>query len=104
MAEVLTEIPVTADRDQTFAVQLAGQRLFFRLWWNATIGRWSFDLDINDIIALRGRRIVENVNLIGTFNFGIGGLYAVPVVAGAVADFGGLSGGAVKFLHYGPEN
>jgi hypothetical protein len=62
--------------DQEFTTVLSNQRCTLRFRYSPTTNRWSFDLRIGDDQVLFGRRVVTGVDLIGSFNFGIGGIFA----------------------------
>lgn len=85
--------------DQQFGTVLNNQRVTIRLRYNVYIDRWSFDLSIDDLPVLHGRRVVIGVDLLKPFNFGIGMLFALPTAAGDEVTRDNLIGGIVNFYH-----
>lgn len=86
----------TTDANQKFAMILNDQRVSFRFWYNSTNDRWSFDLSIDDLPVLYGRRVTLGVDLLAPFSFGIGKLFAVDSVPGAVPDRLQFPNGSVR--------
>lgn len=62
--------------DQQFSAILERRRVTLRLRYNVTSARWSFDIAIDDVPVLHGRRIVTGVDLLKPFNLGIGVIFA----------------------------
>lgn len=85
--------------DQQFGTIINNRRVTIRLRYNPTSERWSFDLAIDDLPVLQGRRIVTGVDLLAPFNFGLGVIFAAAVTPGAVADREALPAGTVKLFH-----
>lgn len=85
--------------DQQFATILNGRRVTLRLRYNVTTERWSFDLSIDDLPVLHGRRIVTGVDLLAPFGFGIGMIVAAPIKPGSEPDRTSLPNGNVKLFH-----
>ena len=92
----MIEFKITDDADQLFSAILDGQRVTMRLRYNKFLDRWSLDLSIDDLPVLLGRRIVMGTDLLGAFDFGVGAVFAAPVVAGSVPDRRGLPDGLVR--------
>lgn len=90
---------VADEADQQFATVLNGRRVTIRLRYNVTIDRWSFDLSIDDLPVLHGRRIVPGVDLLEPFRFGIGMLAAAPIKTGSLPGRTDLPNGNVKLFH-----
>lgn len=67
-----------------------------RVYYNPTTDRWDFDLSIDDLPVVYGRRIVTGVDLLEPFDLGIGMLIAIPNVRGAVPDRSSLPDGRVR--------
>jgi len=82
--------------DQQFGAIFNRRRVTIRLRYNVTIDRWSFDLSIDDLPVLYGRRIVTGIDLLANFNFGIGQLFAWPMVDGAEPNRENLPNGNVR--------
>lgn len=90
---------IADEADQQFATVMGGRRVTIRLRFNVTIDRWSFDLSIDDLPVLHGRRIVTGIDLLEPFAFGIGLLIAAPIKTGSLPDRGDLPNGNVKLFH-----
>lgn len=82
--------------DQQFGTIINGRRVTIRLRYNPTNDRWSFDLSIDDLPVLHGRRIVTGVDLLAPFNLGLGVIFAAEVTPGAVPDRDALPAGEVR--------
>jgi hypothetical protein len=85
--------------DQQFGTIINNQRVTIRLRWNLTSGRWSFDLSIDDLPVLTGRRVVSGIDLLSAFNFGIGAIFALPAVPTALPGREELPSGDVRLYH-----
>lgn len=85
--------------DQQFGTIINNQRVTIRLRWNLSSERWSFDLAIDDLPVLTGRRIVCGIDLLSPFNFGIGAIFALPAVPGAEPGREELPAGDVRLYH-----
>lgn len=85
--------------DQTFGTIIANRRVTIRLRWNLSSGRWSFDLAIDDLPVLTGRRIVLGVDMLAPFDFGIGAIFALAAVPGAQPGRNELPAGDVRLYH-----
>ncbi|MBD8556289.1 hypothetical protein IFT84_17410 [Rhizobium sp. CFBP 8762] len=90
---------VSDQADQQFSAVVSNRRITLRLRYNPTNDRWSFDLSIDDTPVLHGRRIVIGVDLLAAFDFGVGVIFAAPVVEGAEPNRVQLPNGSVKLLH-----
>lgn len=90
---------IADEADQQFATILNGRRVTIRLRYNVTVNRWSFDLSIDDLPVLHGRRIVTGIDLLEPFQFGIGTLIAAPIKPGSLPDRDDLPNGNVKIFH-----
>lgn len=73
----MREFIITDAADQEFTVLVAGKRCAFRFRYNTTSDRWTFDLSIQEVSVLVGRRVVLGVDLLAAFDFGIGAVFAV---------------------------
>lgn len=85
--------------DQQFAAILDRRRVTIRLRYNVSIDRWSLDLSIDDLPVLRGRRIVEGVDLLAPYGFGIGAIFAVAERPGLEPNRENLPRGIVRLYH-----
>lgn len=92
----MKEFPITNSADQQFGVVLNDRRVTIRIRYNPTTDRWSFDLSIDDLPVLYGRRIVIGTDLLKAFDFGIGVLFALPSVDGSLPDRSSLPAGLVR--------
>lgn len=90
---------VTNHADQQFGTIINGRRVTFRLRYNPSNHRWSFDLSIDDQPVLHGRRIVTGVDLLAPFNLGLGLVIAAVVTPGAAPDRDALPAGEVRVYH-----
>jgi len=98
------EIPIIDASSQAFTTTLAGKRCDFVVNYSTFANRWSFDLDVESVRVLSGRRIVLGVDLIAPFNLGIGSLVAAQwgdedVEPGRTE----LPSGRVRLFHYDPN-
>lgn len=85
--------------DQTFGTIINNRRVTIRLRWNLLSERWSFDLSIDDLPVLTGRRIVTGIDLLAPFDFGIGAIFALAAVPGAQPGRNELPAGDVRLYH-----
>lgn len=93
--------------DQQFGTIINGRRVTFRFRYNVTSDRWTFDLSVDDLPVLHGRKVVGGVDLLAPFRrtfrarfgFNIGYLVGVPITRGAVPDRDALPTGEFRILH-----
>jgi hypothetical protein len=90
---------VIDEADQQFGAILNDRRVTIRLRWNLASGRWSFDMSIDDVPVLTGRRIVTGIDLLSAFNFGVGAIFALPAVPNALPGREELPRGDVRLYH-----
>jgi hypothetical protein len=90
---------ITDHPDQQFGTIIDGKRVTIRLRYNPVSDRWSFDLSLDDIPKLLGRRIVTGVDLLAAFNFGIGVIFAASVTSSSLPDREALPLQRVKIFH-----
>ncbi len=77
-----------------------GRRVQMRLVYNVKADRWSFDLWVDDVAVLKGRRIVTGCDLVGAFAFGIGQIVAAPWEDAALSpDRQTLPAGRVRLIN-----
>lgn len=76
---MMIRIDVSNDPDQLFSISLGNRRVSMRLRYNAFIDRWCFDLALDDLPILHGRRIVTGIDLLAPFNLGIGVIFAASL-------------------------
>lgn len=81
--------------DQQFSTIIENRRVTIRLRYNVTNDRWSFDLSLDDLPVLHGRRIVTGVDLLAPFDLGLGVMFAASLTPGAVPDRRALPAGTV---------
>lgn len=84
--------------DQQFGTIINGRRVTIRLRYNATTDRWSFDLSIDNLPVLTGRRVVTGADLLAPFNLVLGAIFAYAVTPGAVPDRAALPAGTVLLI------
>jgi len=94
----IVELPIISAASQIFTTVLSNRLCMFLVNFSETSKRWSFDLWIENEIALQGRRIVTGVDLIAPFEFGIGELHAVPVQPGIEPGRDELPAERVRFV------
>ena len=68
-------IPFVDAVKQTCSIVLNGRRCTMCFTWNKMIDRWSMDLDIDAVPALKGRRLVPFNDLLGPFDLGLGAMF-----------------------------
>lgn len=85
--------------DQQFGTIIDGRRVTIRLRYNPNNDRWSFDLSIDDVPVLHGRKIVTGVDLLAPFRFGLGVIFAAAVTPGSVPDRDALPRATVRMFH-----
>jgi hypothetical protein len=95
------ELPVISDPAQSFSTVLSGRTCSFTLRYSTWSNRWSFDLTIDGVTMLQGRRIVLGVDLLAPFSLDIGKLFAVDWEdKGVEPGRTELPSGQVRLLHY----
>lgn len=97
------EITIIDAPSQAFTTTLAGKRCDFVVNYSTWAARWFFDLDVDGVRVLSGRKIVLGVDLLQPFGLGIGSLIAAPwgdeeVEPGRTE----LPSGRVRLFHYDP--
>lgn len=97
----MIEFSIIDAADQSFGAIINNQRVSIRLRYNVSADRWTFDLSIDDLPVLHGRRIVAGADLVAPFGLGLGRIYAVPVTEADVPDRDGLPDGRVRLIHIG---
>lgn len=95
----MKQITITDVADQQFAVILENRRVTMRVRYNVTNDSWSFDLSIDDLPVLQGRKIVTGIDLLAPFNLGIGVIFAAAVTSGATPNRQQLPNGEVRLYH-----
>lgn len=96
----MIEFKISTDPDQKFSLILNGRRVTLRLRYNVTTDRWSFDMAVDDLEVLHGRRIVTGVNLMKAFSqFDVGALFAEVIVPDSEPDRLNLPNGNVRLYH-----
>lgn len=98
----MIEFKIVDEPKQKFSVLLNRSRVTFTLWYNPTSDRWSFDLALDDLPVIHGRKIVTGVDLIAPFNLGIGSIFAYSET-GAIPNRDNLPQGLVKLYHVTQE-
>ena len=71
-------IPLTQDAGQTLRVNLGGQPVILRLWWQPLSAAWYLSVRSQEPIAL-GRQVTHGRRLIGAANGFTGELMTVPL-------------------------
>jgi len=80
----MKELVLIDAADQQFGTILNNRRVTFRFRYNSVSDRWNFDLSIDDLPVLMGKRVVLGINLLGTRDFGIGQLFAISTTGDAL--------------------
>lgn len=83
--------------DQQFGTVINNRRVTIRLRYNVTTDRWSFDLSIDDLPVLHGRRVVTGVDLLAAYDFGLGMIFAYSAT-GEQPDRDALPAGTVQLF------
>lgn len=98
------ELPIIEAPSQSFTTTLSGRRCDFVVNYSTWANRWSFDLDVDGVRVLSGRRIVTGVDLVKQFALGIGNLIAAPW-GDSTAEPGRteLPSGRVRLFHFDPD-
>ena len=93
-----TGVPATS---QIFTVPNTNQqRLGFHFKYVTLIDRWMFDLYIDDVPALCGRRVVLDTNLLAPYALGVGALWAMDVEgAGDPPGLIPMTDGSIRLFH-----
>jgi hypothetical protein len=101
---IYRELPIIEAPSQSFTTTLSGRRCDFVVNYSTFANRWSFDLAVDGVPALAGRRIVTGVDLVAPFNLGIGSLIAAPW-GNDDAEPGRteLPSGRVRLFHFDPN-
>jgi hypothetical protein len=92
---------IVNEADQQFSAFFDNRRVTLRLRYNKVLDRWMFDLSIDDVPVLNGRRIVNDRDLLRGFGFGIGALVAFSP-SNAEPTRNTLPGGKVKLYQLSP--
>ena len=95
----MTRFEIIDAADQQFSAILNNRRVTIRLRWNAFVTRWMFDLAIDDVPVINGRRVVSGLDLLAPFKLGIGVIFAAPVTGGTQPDRQALPKGTVRLYH-----
>lgn len=95
----MTRFEIIDAADQQFSAILNNRRVTIRLRWNAHANRWMFDLAIDDVPVLNGRRVVAGLDLLAPFKFGLGVIFAAPLKDGTEPDRQALPRGTVRLYH-----
>lgn len=95
MAEYF-EITVIDEPRQTLETYLGGKSIKLAINYNAFINRWSFDLWIDGVLMVAGRRLILGANLLRPFDLGIGGLHVFDWQEGSLPGRSELPSGACR--------
>lgn len=95
----MKELSIIDAADQQFGMVLDNRRVTIRVRYNPTSERWSFDLSVDDLPVIHGRRIVLGVDLLAPFALGLGAIFAVSTAAGDEPDRDALPAGLVRIYH-----
>lgn len=93
----MIQIEIAENPDQRFGLTLGNRRVTMRVRYNTLIDRWSFDLSVDDVPVLTGRRIIVGVDLLAAFpQFDLGVLFAADIVEGSQPGRYDLPNGKVR--------
>lgn len=95
----MIQFTISDAADQQFAAILNNRRVTFRIYYAKAMDRWSFDLSIDDVPVLYGRRIVVGVDLLAPFGFDIGSIFVLEATTGGTPNRRGLPDGLVRMYH-----
>lgn len=95
----MRELSIIDAADQQFGLIIDNRRVTMRVRYNVTSDRWSFDLSVDDLPVIHGRRIVTGVDLLGPFALGLGAIFAISTAAGDDPDRDALPSGLVRIYH-----
>lgn len=88
---------------QTLAIVLNSRRCTLTFRWNKMIDRWSLDLDIDSVPALTGKRLVPYNDVLGPFDFDLGGLFVGDYAGnGEAATYDAMVSGRLRLYHLTP--
>jgi hypothetical protein len=96
------EFKILPVSDQQFSVSLNGKRCTMRIRYNTSNNRWSFNLALDDVMILHGRRIVMGIDLVAAFDFDIGVIFAgidADINRNREPGWDEMVGGIVKLCH-----
>jgi len=99
----MQQIAIANEADQQFGLVLNNTRITMRVRYSSTSDRWNYDLSIDDLPILHGRRLVSGVDLLEQFNLGLGSLVLFDVKAGTDPDRRALPDGSVGLFYIPPE-
>jgi len=74
----MESIRIIDSADQQFGMVMNRHRVTMRVRYNPSNNRWSFDLALDDLPVLHGRKIVTGVDLLRAYHFDIGIMFCVP--------------------------
>ncbi len=98
----MREIAIIDAADQQFGMILNKRRVTMRVRFNVTTDRWSFDLSVDDLPKVHGRRIVTGVDLLEPYDLGLGMIFALAN-AGDDPTRTALPSGLVRLYHASPD-
>lgn len=99
----MQEFPILNEADQLFGAILNNRRTTLRLRYNPTSERWALDVSIDDEPVLHGFRMTLGVDLLQSFDFGIGKLFLIGMVDNVKPDRSALPNGMVRLYHITDE-
>jgi hypothetical protein len=94
---MLLHIPLHGIASEAFSVNLNGKQCDFVVHYNSFQDRFSFDLAINGVVKLQGRKLELGCDLVKAYRFGIGKLSLFDFVDGSnEADMVSIRSGKVR--------
>lgn len=99
----MIQLTIIDAADQQFGTIINNQRVTFRVRWNAIANSWAFDLAIDDLFILTGRRVVLGCDLLAEFNLDLGQIWALDFKDGAYPGRDELPAGDVRLYQFSNE-
>lgn len=99
----MIQITVIDAADQQTGTIINNQRVTLRFRWNLIANSWSFDLAVDDLPILNGRRIVIGADMFNGLGLDLGQLWAIDFRTGAYPGRVELPSGDVRLYHFSNE-
>lgn len=99
----MMQIAIIDEANQQFGIVINSTRITMRVYYSSVSERWSFDISIDDLPVLHGRRLVCGADLVAPFNLGIGAVVAYALTPGSEPDRAALPDGRVGLFLIPPD-
>ena len=94
------EIKIINAPSQRFVINVADNAMLFHFKYNTRTDRWTFDLSVNNVDVISGRKVVLNIDLLAPYGFGVGLIVAIePENQGQLPDRNNLVNGTIRLFH-----